>query len=183
LSAAAGFCLILILERGLFAGINLDEEAGTTRTLPSVSPYILAVALSVHSVLAGIALGAEQTILGASALLIAVLAHKGSAAFALAVSFHGTSVSRAFITRLIIGFSLATPMGLLLGSVLTDWLGAGSGRIFEAVFDSLAAGTFVYVASMDIIREEFFETTKNRWIKLLLLAAGLVFMALLALFL
>lgn len=182
LLAAVGFALILLLEKGFFAGVD-EGPASTDPSMSSVSPAVLTLALSVHSVLAGVALGAEQTLLGAAVLLIAVLAHKGSAAFALAVSFHRTKASTPLVTKIIVGFSLTTPLGMLLGSVLADWLGARSGRSFEAVFDSLAAGTFLYVASMDIIREEFFETTGARWIKMSLLAAGLGLMGVLALLL
>lgn len=179
LVAAIGFGLILFLEKGLLRGV--EDKKAPSSTNP-IFPYVLALALSVHSILAGVALGAEKTLLGGTVILVAIVAHKGSAAFALAVSFHHGHFTRSFITKIVIGFSLATPLGVVLGSLLTAWLGADSGRVFEAVFDALAAGSFLYISTLDIIREEFFEASAG-WLKLTLVSLGLLFMAALALFL
>jgi len=61
---------------------------------------------------------------------------------------------------LIIFYSLATPVGMLLGSLLalafihTDKLMS----ITEAIGGALASGTFLYVAAVDVLAEEFADT-------------------------
>ncbi|MGE5186640.1 MAG: hypothetical protein ACM31C_31515 [Acidobacteriota bacterium] len=57
---------------------------------------------------------------------------------------------------------------------------AGSRSWFEGIFDSLAAGTFLYIAMLDIIRTEF-EVRGDRWQKWSLASAGFATMAVLAL--
>ena len=57
--------------------------------------------------------------------------------------------------------------------------GAAS-QLFEATFLALAAGTFVYVATLDILRDEFVEPG-GRFGKWLLVSGGAGLMGLLAL--
>jgi len=51
--------------------------------------------------------------------------------------------------------------------------------VTTAVFDALAAGTFLYVAVLDIIQQEFAHA-RDRGIKFVLLSFGLGLMAVLA---
>ena len=46
-----------------------------------------------------------------------------------------------------------------------------AGDIYEIVFSSLAAGSFVYIACTEVIVEEF-SIPGNRWLKLLALLLG-----------
>lgn len=142
-------------------------------------PYVLLLVLSVHSVITGIALGTETRIVQASVILIAVLAHKGTAAFALGVSMLRTGMERRRFTRMIFLFSSTTPLGIILGIGVISLVTGRAAQGFEALFDALAAGTFLYVAVVDIIEEEF-SKSHNQWIKFGLVAAGLGMMALVA---
>ena len=80
LLAAAAFAAILFLERVL--GTHAASIAALSESA-TIYPYLLAIVLSVHSVLAGMALGAEDTIAGWLVIFIAIMAHKGAAGFAL----------------------------------------------------------------------------------------------------
>lgn len=174
LLAALGVAGLLYLER-------VALEPGGERGRAS-SGYILAVTLSIHSVLAGAALGAEDTLAGSLVILLAIVGHKTSAAFALAVSLHRAGMGSARLMGLITLFSLTTPLGIGMGAGFSA-MAAGSGEaLFEAVFDGLAAGTFIYIAALDIIDDEFSGPGRRR-LKYLLFAAGLGLMALLALWL
>ena len=57
---------------------------------------------------------------------------------------------------------------------------AKASSIFEAVFDALAAGTFLYIALLDILEEEFRASTSHRMGKFFLVLAGFALMALVA---
>ena len=72
-----------------------------------------------------------------------------------------------------------TPLGIFLGSILSRAFASSTGQILEGVFDSLAAGTFLYVAVLDIIEEEF-SIPGNELLKFLSIVPGLGLMALLA---
>ena len=111
-----------------------------------------------------------------------MVAHKGSAAFALGVSLHRGRVPQGRLLKIIVLFCLMTPIGILLGSLVRSALTGAAEQVFESLFDALAAGTFLYVTSLDVIGEEFQDTT-GRWGKFALVLAGLGLMALLALWL
>lgn len=143
-------------------------------------PYLLLLTLSIHSIIAGMALGAQQSLAGFIVIVIAILAHKSAAGFALGVSLHriGTPLTRA--RPLILGFALMTPIGIVLGTVVSAILNDTGEQVFEALFDAIAAGTFIYIASLDIIREEFLPPRTDRRVRWLWAAAGLALMAIVA---
>lgn len=63
-------------------------------------------------------------------------------------------------------FSLFTPIGIIVGFCLSD-----SSEIVEAIFLSLSAGTFIYVAASEVIVEEF-AVTKYKYSKFLMYLFG-----------
>lgn len=177
---AIGFLAVLLLEKVICAG--WEAEANGPKAAAGPMAFILTAVLSFHSLLAGLALGAEATLTGSLAIFFAIVAHKGSAGFALGVDLERAGAKGGRRWGLLILFCLSTPFGILAGAGLAVLASGPTGRLVEAVFDSLAAGTFLYIAVLDIIQEEFFQPV-DRWPKFLLLVAGLVGMALLALWL
>lgn len=174
-----GFLLILFLEKVLLHHRHGHEDASALATDLSVYPYVLLVVLSIHSVITGIALGTEGRIAQAVVILIAVLAHKGTAAFALAVSLIQGHVSWRRLVGMVTLFSLMTPIGILLGLGCMEILSGAAEQMFEAGFDGLAAGTFLYVALLDILEKEFADRL-HRPLKFALVFSGLAFMAVVA---
>ncbi len=172
LIAAIGFVTVLTIERVVF-------RAASTAQGPFA--YILTVVLGFHSLIAGIALGVEDHAVLGMAIAIAIVAHKGAAAFALGTSFVKSGMARGRAWGLITTFSCVTPLGIAVGALLGNFLDHGSGEVVEAVFDALAAGSFLYIAAIDIIHEEFGETHESHLPRLGALLAGLGLMALIAL--
>lgn len=119
--------------------------------------YAIVAALSVHSLIAGLALGAAQEVAGALVIFLAIIAHKSTAGLALGVSLARDAIPRSRAYRLLALFSVATPIGIGIGIWLGDLLQGRGQQTAEAAFLALAAGTFVYVASFDILRDEFLE--------------------------
>jgi len=144
--------------------------------------FVLTLVLSVHSIIAGIALGVEETIVKGAILLFAIIAHKGSATFALGVSLHRAGINTKRLVQIISFFCLMTPLGIALGSALTVFLTGKAELVFGSVFDALAAGTFLYISLLHIIEEEFIEHDA-RGVKFALLSFGLGMMAVLAIWL
>lgn len=152
----------------------LDAPAASHR-----AAYAILTALSIHALLEGIALGVQRELAGALVIFAAILAHKSVAGFALGVSLARSPLPLARSWRLLVVFAVATPLGILLGA----GAGAFEGRLaaaVEATFLSLAAGTFVYVATLDILREELDESD-DRVAKWAFVVLGTGVMALLAL--
>jgi len=175
LIAGLGFIFVLFLEKVLVREKAMD----TLQEDKSIYPYILFLVLAIHSIIAGMSLGLETGIASGIAIFIAIIAHKGSAAFALGVSLLKAKTSKPLIKKTIVFFSVMTPIGIIIGSVLSEIDSNRTALWFEAVFDALAAGTFVYIAVLDIINEVF-ETPQKRWPKFGILIFGFILMATIA---
>lgn len=175
---AFGFLVVMLLDKVL-APVFVNKKIGAAQDKGAIYPYVLMLTLSVHSVITGMALGLETHLVSAGAILFAVLAHKSTAAMALSISFDKGKTPKARARNLKGIFYTTTPIGILLGA----WVGAyiqGPGEVhFEAVFDALAAGTFFYIAVMDILSEEFEDRT-GLGQKFLMTALGFAIMAVVA---
>lgn len=146
-------------------------------TLPA---YAVLTALSIHALLAGLALGAEAELARALVISLAIIAHKSAAGFALGVSLARSPIEKAQAWKLVALFATATPLGGLLGAILGEAVEGRLGATLEASFLSIAGGTFIYVATFDILRDEF-PAPGGRFAKWLVLTAGIVSMSALAL--
>jgi zinc transporter 1/2/3 len=194
--AGVGFLLILLIEAVIVADPDPEESplhCGSRGASHEIGPeahtsirhpyaFILLLVLSVHSIILGLALGGQRSVTRAYAIFIAILAHKAMAGFALGVSYHRTGASLRRTAPVAVFFSSMTPLGILAGTAV-DALVSSNGRLaFEALFNSLGAGTFLYIATLDIIRTEF-ELPGDNWPKWLLASAGFTVMAVLAVWL
>ncbi len=177
LLATFGLALLLLIDRVLFSHHQFDGHVDhDVRTYP----YVLTVILSVHSIIAGISLGLETQVSASVVILLAILSHKGSAAFALMVSLHTGGFSSVRQKRILLLFVMMTPLGLLIGTLASAALIGRTATLIEGSFDALTAGTFIYVAVLDIIDEEL-SKDGDKLAKFALIFIGITFMALLAL--
>ena len=112
-------------------------------------------------------------------VLLAILMHKGLAAFALSCSLLKAKVQTCSLLASLISFTLTTPSGVLLGMAISSILDGSEN--FTGVVKSLAAGTFIFVPAMELIPIELDSTAGKKWIKLLLLIFGYCGMSILAL--
>ena len=184
LGCAIGFSMILFLERVVLKGHNavaesLDKHSKQSEHLLSLHLIVLTAILSVHSLIAGIALGTENNLSHSAVILFAVLAHKSSASFALSVNLLKEGTSKRVLFRIITFFCFMTPIGILLGMLINLAMSGNIQQIVTASFDSLAAGTFLYVAILGIAHEEFSEH-EDKMYKFILLCIGIAVMALVA---
>ena len=189
LLAATGFMITLLFEHVLIpheahhlvhahSGEPLSEHE-IEQLASARYPYTLLLTLSVHSVLAGIALGAQESLGGAFFIFLAIIAHKSTAAFSLGVSLARSSTALGRSRRLVLIFATTTPMGIVLGVLAGRMLRDIAGGYFDATFLALAAGTFLYIAAVDIIQDEFLKAG-GRLAKWLWAAAAVALMALLS---
>jgi zinc transporter 1/2/3 len=190
---AAGFLLILLIEGVIVADPSPGEsplhcgsrgashEIGPRAHTERRHPYtlVLLLVLSVHSIILGVALGAQSSLTSALAIFLAIMAHKGMAGFAVGVSYRRSGAALRRMTPVAAFFSVMTPIGILAGTAVDTLVPAGGRLLFEAIFNSVGAGTFLYIATLDIIRTEF-ELPGDNWQKWLLATAGFGIMAALA---
>lgn len=160
---------------GLSILVLLAIEKLAVASKKRLGPRLLFIILSLHSIIAGAALGLENTLISSIALFIAIIAHKSSAAFALGVQ----SIRQKDYWRRLSLFSGMTPLGIILGLLFSTFF--EHALLAESIFDSAAAGTFLYIALMDVMPENIDgKKTKH---KLAAAIIGFLVMAALALYL
>lgn len=127
-----------------------DHHQIQTDGSPAVA-FVLFVALSFHSIMEGLGIGAQNE--SAWGIFLAIIVHKGLAAFALGSGLLRSNVSREKFVLYMFVFSMMSIVGIIVGWIISS----------ESVDDSasagiclaLASGTFIYVAVMEVIPHEF----------------------------
>jgi zinc transporter 1/2/3 len=113
-----------------------------------VACFVVA-ALSIHSFMAGVSLGAVEGARGLGVLL-AILSHKGLAAFALGSHLVSNRVQRCRFMVILFSFSCATPVGIIAGMKMTGWLDP----VTSGLITACVSGTFIFVSIVDILQKE-----------------------------
>ena len=134
-----------------------------------LTPIILMVALGVHSIFEGIALGLMQSYSSSLSLGLAILIHKWAEAMSISVSFIKSAQEVKTIIWFMVVFAILTPLGTLLGMFTANFIST----FWEITLMSIAAGTFLYVSCQELIVEAF-TLPGNRWFKLLAFAFGIL---------
>lgn len=154
LLAALGVGVLLLIDRVVFESDRAHGPVRSRGARQPIYPVVLLVVLSIHSIFAGIALGLEPEVAASILVMLGILFHKGSAAFALMVSAHSSGADKAILRVILSVFVLMTPLGILLGTVAANVLEGTAATLIEGSFMALAAGTFIYVAILDVIDAE-----------------------------
>lgn len=146
-----GFVLILLVERILFGShrFHCGEDCGHRH---EVVGFVALIGLSVHSLTAGFGLGVGmlEPELGL-VIFIAIIAHKATAAFSLATIFRLADFSVKKTIGFILLFAIMTPLGALISLPFIHALQ----NVSLAIPTGITAGTFLYVATIDLVPEAF----------------------------
>jgi len=117
------------------------------------------VALSIHSLFEGMALGLQKTLSGTASIFAAIAIHKCFAGMSLGISLLKTYPDNIKLCRcLILIFAISSPIGITLGMLIRN-----TDTLVEIVFTSLAAGTFVYIGCSEVIVKEFSQPDLRLW--------------------
>lgn len=118
-------------------------------TYSDITIYLLSIALSVHSLFDGLGLGLQNSVDSVVNIGVAVSIHKIPAAMALGVSLIKAERKKSLIMISI--FCIATPLGIAIGIGLTSF----GAEILIGIIVTLSSGTFIYIATTEVIVEEF----------------------------
>lgn len=133
---------------------------------------IIVIAMGIHAAFAGIALGLYNSQTEFFSFLIAIVLHKWAEALTIGISIARQKMSIYGTVILLLVFSFSTPVGALIGMIF-----AGSNGFLSSIMSSLSAGTFIYIACVEIFSEEF----SGKGTKLIKFAASVVGVALMTL--
>ena len=152
----AGFIMMLILEgSGMGHAVHEEhhdhhDEHGHEHVHHRAAPWLLVLGLSLHSAADGLAIGsaAAGSSQAVTALVaMAVLIHKVPAAFSLGVFSMHERESRDDSIKDVALFALATPVMIMVSFYALE----GMDEHFIALAMLFAAGTFLYVATVDTL--------------------------------
>ncbi|KAL7539756.1 hypothetical protein ACHAWF_006497 [Thalassiosira exigua] len=151
------------------------------------SAVLLTIALSIHSIMEGLGIGASQDVNEIRSAFIAVMAHKGFTAFALAQGLvsSGYWVDRAQRKYFYISVATFVLVGLIgIGIGWASSTGAAEENAASATLIGITSGSFIYVAVLEILPPET-KTIKRERLSLIptlfFFLAGYGLMSLLAL--
>lgn len=141
--------------------------------------YLLAVVLSVHALIEGGALGISETLASTVLIFIAIIVHKGSESLALAANLARSARFHREAVWVFLAFSAMTPLGILGGDFLAE-ASAGMHPLLEPIFNALAAGTFLYIATLHKIHHQHLHESIGNLKEFSVMTVGLVMMAIIA---
>jgi solute carrier family 39 (zinc transporter), member 1/2/3 len=114
--------------------------------------YVATILMSLHSLLAGFALGASTSVSNAFVLAVAIVGHKWVESFALVFKMLRTNQPEEGPARLSIAsksalcfYSCMTPLGIIVATVLSSAIKTSAAAWFTGISSSVAAGVFVYL--------------------------------------
>ena len=149
--AISTFIILLAVEHRV-EHLKHDEARGSI-----IIPIVMTVMIGICALLLGAALGVSH-LLEAIMVYLAIIAHKGSASFALALTMVKSRMTAKQTYICFACFALATPGGILLGSVIRQFFYGTGALIFKGSVTSMAAGVFLYLATTYGLRHNPFVT-------------------------
>ncbi len=173
---------------------NTDDgheiEGQSTKHLYTTRVTILVIALSIHSIFEGLALGLQETSTAVWTLCIALVTHKSIIAFSV-----GLQLVKSFQPKilLILGnigiFALMSPIGAAVATGFSEAEAKINGQdgkqnslgTANAVLHCIAAGTFMYITFFEILAKSV-SGNKHPIPKVLSIVLGFGLIALLELF-
>ena len=142
--AIGAFVILLSLEH---KAVNITQKSGGGKLTPASIPIIMTVLIAIPSFLLGTALSLSGTET-ALFILAAILAHKSSAGFGLALTMVRSrlTVNQTYILYSV--FALSTPIGIVAGADAKHFMSGDELLILKAFTLSIASGVFLYMATL-----------------------------------
>lgn len=142
--------------------------------------YVFVFALSLHSLLEGLGMAGKTTTQELSSFLVGLFAHKWIEAFALGVTVVSANFTPIAAFSLMAFYTVLTPVGIL-GGIAADYFTMSTqnanSKLVELVFNGLAAGSFMFVACIEMIPPEFHKREQSTFVKFLAICLGFILMA------
>ncbi|ESO02681.1 hypothetical protein HELRODRAFT_94735 [Helobdella robusta] len=161
--------------------IEQAEISTDPRAHSNVRYVMLAIALSVHSIFEGLALGLEPKIASIFQLFIAIAIHKCVVAFSFGLNMSQSALNTCTKFFSLVVFCLASPVGAVvgLGIEMVSFNKGTAGAIIGSL-QGLACGSFIYVVFFELLPHEFFTYRKrpSPLLKVLMLIFGISLMSL-----
>eukprot|EP00095_Tigriopus_kingsejongensis_P011255 maker-scaffold708_size108518-snap-gene-0.13 protein:Tk11255 transcript:maker-scaffold708_size108518-snap-gene-0.13-mRNA-1 annotation:"zinc transporter zip3 isoform x1" len=161
--------------------VGIDIMTGNEPTFQStLRGFLIILALSLHAVFEGIAVGLTNKEANVWYLLFAIAAHKFVIAFCLGIQFVTSGIKPMLIIIYIGVFALISPLGIVIGTVLTGTsnVDAELQNPTITILQGLATGTLLYVVFFEVLEEERVQKKMKGIFQALFVILGFVVMVL-----
>ncbi|XP_065334892.1 zinc transporter ZIP1-like [Cloeon dipterum] len=142
-----------VLEDGE-RSIGSDIQDPTEHVHPSLRSVLLVAALSLHSVLEGVAIGLQPSVDSVVQISAAVMLHKAVIAFSLGLNLVQSALGLTAILQSCLVFCSTSPIGIGLGMLADEMGHTPQSVLLNGVLQGLACGTFIYVTFFEVLPRE-----------------------------
>eukprot|EP00057_Strongylocentrotus_purpuratus_P030583 XP_782100.1 PREDICTED: zinc transporter ZIP1-like [Strongylocentrotus purpuratus] len=142
----------------------------------SLRSLLLLLALSLHSIFEGLAMGLQTDKDQLLAIFTAVIIHKNILAFSLGMNLVQSHLSKCSVVLSCLCFALMAPIGITLGIILIESFSDFTHSVMDGVLQGIATGTFLYITFFEVLPHEM-NSSKDRLLKVLFLLLGFSTMA------
>ncbi|EFX81451.1 hypothetical protein DAPPUDRAFT_303498 [Daphnia pulex] len=133
------------------SGHSHDSHHSANSSLRSL---LLSVALSLHSIFEGLAIGLQKNVEEVLQIFAAVVLHKCVIAFGLSLNLVQSNLRTRVIIQLTLIFCLAAPIGLGIGMGVELISNSLEATILSGILQGMACGTFLYVTFFEVLPHE-----------------------------
>jgi len=165
---AIGIFIILLALEHCLNNLKQEQEPNS-----AIIPVVMTIIIGICSFLLGTVLGVSDT-LAAVMVFLAIIVHKGSSSFALALTMANSKLNRTQSYICFLCFASATPIGIVLGSIVNRYFTGEPILLFKAIITSSAAGAFLYLATTYGLKQTPFVTNCCNRKGFLIMLSGLV---------
>ena len=162
-------------EDGLYSSssssIRPQQRKKTKAGESSFRVYILILALSMHSIFEGLALGLITDVDRLVQIAVAIVIHKSVIAFSLSVNLVQHDMETKTVLKAALLFSVMSPIGIAIGMAVLSNSSQQSSSFASGILQGIANGTFLYVTFFEIFQRELAERG-SRLLKVLSMIVG-----------
>jgi len=135
---------------------KVKQARDTRKLLSSVRGFLVVVALSVHSLFEGMAVGLEETSGGVWQLFMAIAIHSIAIVFCIGMEMVSSGTRQARIILSMVVLSVVTPLGVVMGLLLTLHAQTETGAhvLLVGVLQGVAAGTLLYITFFEVLARD-----------------------------
>ncbi|XP_045613314.1 zinc transporter ZIP1 [Procambarus clarkii] len=171
-------CLKKLKQEESSNGTLEAQGSAVEGELSVLRAIVVVVALSVHSIMEGLALGLVHKPSDVWLLFAALSSHKLIIGFCMGMELLEAKASNTSFYSSMIIFSLASPLGGLIGTLVVSMTTSATpaGVLVPTCLQGLSAGTILYVTFCEVLERERAKP-QGTYLKMWTLLAGFLFMA------
>jgi zinc transporter ZupT len=113
--------------------------------------WVFFTALSIHSIMDGLSMGAKKDLTSFYAVLVAVLAHKAFDGIALGVPVFLAQMGPLATWGTLLVCAFMTPLGIGIGWAAVEGAQGPQATLASAIIVSISAGSFLYISMMELL--------------------------------